>query len=174
MESGHLVLQASVQEFLGRYWDAHDPARAVDAYRTSLALNAEAGEKRGEALARYFLGCAQSAAGDHATALDALARAREAFLSLGDDRMAARTLADTGRVLARTGAREEAAAALSRAADDLKESHASHYEARALEDLADLLDDPEAIRSCLRRALAVYEEGGSPRATAVLARLTAD
>ncbi|MBM7168434.1 hypothetical protein JQK87_08400 [Streptomyces sp. G44] len=173
VESGHLVLQASVQEFLGRYWDRHDPARAVDAYRTSLALNTEAGERRGEALARYFLGCAQSAAGDHATALVTLARAREAFLSLDDVRMAARSLADTGRALARTGARGEAAAALSRAAEDLKKADASHYEARALEDLADLLDDPEEIRNCLRRALTVYEEGGSPRATAVLARLSA-
>lgn len=174
VESRHLVLQASVQEFLGRYWDLHDPVRAVDAYRTSLALNAEAGEERGEALARYFLGCAQSAAGDHATALAALDRAREVFLALGDERMAARSLADTGRILARSGARAEAAAALSRAADDLHRSGASHYEARALEDLADLLDDREAVRSCLRRALTVYEEGGSPRAAAVLARLTAD
>ncbi|WP_267241509.1 NB-ARC domain-containing protein [Streptomyces sp. PR69] len=173
VESGHLVLQASVQEFLGRYWDLHDPARAVDAYRTSLALNAEAGEERGEALARYFLGCAQSAAGDHTTALTALDRARETFLALGDERMAARSLADTGRILARSGARAEAAAALARAADDLHRVGASHYEARALEDLADLLEDPEAVRSRLRRALTIYEEGGSPRAAAVLNRLTA-
>ncbi|MEU3374479.1 NB-ARC domain-containing protein [Streptomyces sp. NPDC006711] len=173
VESGHLVLQASVQEFLGRYWDVHDPARAVDAYRMSLALNAEAGEQRGEALARHFLGCAQSATGDHAAALTALGRAREAFLALGDGRMAARSLADTGRVLARTGARAEAAGALSRAADDLRAAGASHYEALALEDLADLLADPVRVKSCLRRALAVYEEGGSPRATAVLARLAA-
>ncbi|MFD4242671.1 hypothetical protein ACFWP3_13880, partial [Streptomyces sp. NPDC058525] len=71
------------------------------------------------------------------------------------------------------GAPAAARAALSRAADDLHVAGASHYEARALEDLADLLDDPAEIRSCLRRALAVYEEGGSPRAAAVLARLAA-
>ncbi|WP_405937555.1 NB-ARC domain-containing protein [Streptomyces sp. NBC_00726] len=171
VESGHLVLQASVQEFLGRYWDAHDPARAVDAYRASLALNAEAGEERGEALARHFLGCAQGAAGNHSAALASLARAREAFLALGDGRMAARSLAATGRVLARTGTRAQAADTLSRAADDLHAVGASHYEAQALEDLADLLDDPAEARSCLQRALAVYEEGGSPRAAAVLARL---
>ncbi|MDK0520446.1 NB-ARC domain-containing protein [Streptomyces sp. ML-6] len=172
VESGQPVLQASVQEFLGRYWDLHDPARAVDAYRTSLALNTEAGEERGQALAHYFLGRAQSASGDHTTALAALDQAREAFLALRDRRMAARALADTGRVLARQGARVEAVAALSRAADDLNRSEASHYEAQALEDLADLLvDDPDAARRCLRRALAVYEEGGSPRAAEVLARL---
>ncbi|WP_186768096.1 NB-ARC domain-containing protein [Streptomyces qinzhouensis] len=173
VESGHVVLQASVQEFLGRYWDLHDRARAVDAYRTSLALNIEAEEERGEALARYFLGCAQSAAGEHATALIALDRARETFLALGDERMAARALADTGRALVRSGDLAEAAVALSRAADDLHRGGASHYEAQALEDLADLLDDPVEIRRCLRRALTIYEEGGSPRAAEVLARLTA-
>lgn len=173
VESGHLVLQASVQEFLGRYWDRHDPARAVDAYRTSLALNAEAGEERGEALARYFLGCAQSATGDHATALTALTEARATFLALHDPRMAARSLADIGRTRARLGDRAGAAADLAKSADDLRACGAFHYEAQAAEDLADLLDDPEEVRACLRRALAVYEEGGSPRAAAVLARLAA-
>lgn len=175
VESGHLTLQASVQEFLGRYWDARqDPARAVDAYRASLALNTEAGEERGEALARYFLGCAQSAAGDHTTALLALTRAREEFLALADAPLAARTLADTGRVLLRTGARGEAATALSQAVDELRRCDTSHYEAQALEDLADLLEDPQAAKDCLRRALVIYEEGGSPRAAAVLARLGTD
>lgn len=171
VESGHLALQASVQEFFGRYWDGHDLARAVDAYRTSLSLNIEAGEKRGEALARYFLGCAQSAAGDHTAALAGLAQAQEEFLALRDKRMAARSLADTGRVLARIGARDQAAATLSQAADELRKAEGAHYEARALEDLADLLEDPEEVRSCLRRALLVYENDGNPRATVVLARL---
>ncbi|MFD4371124.1 NB-ARC domain-containing protein [Streptomyces sp. NPDC058486] len=173
-ESGHLVLQASVQEFTGRYWDRHDPARAVDAYRASLSLNAEAGERRGEALARYFLGCAQSAAGDHPTALATLDRARADLLSLDDRRMAARALADTGRVKARLGDTAGAVAALSRAAADLFEGRALHYEAQAREDLAELLEDPEEARAALRRALTIYEEGGSPRAAVVLARLAVD
>ncbi|MFJ2626898.1 NB-ARC domain-containing protein [Streptomyces sp. NPDC087532] len=173
VESGHVVLQASVQEFAGRYWDRHEPSRAVDAYRASLTLNAEAGEVRGEALARYFLGCAQSAAGDHMTALTTLRRARTALLSLDDYRMAARALADTGRTKARLGDTVDAIADLSRAAADLRRSRAFHYEAQAVEDLAGLLEDPEEVRACLRRALVIYEEGGSPRAAAVLARLTA-
>lgn len=175
VESGDPALQASVHEFLGRYWDAQrDPVRAVDSYRASLALNAEAGEERGEALARYFLGCAQSAAGDHTTALLALSRARDEFLALDDAPLAARTLADMGRVLLRTGVRGEAATALSQAVDELLRCDTSHYEAQALEDLADLLEDPEAAKDCLRRALGIYEEGGSPRAAAVLARLSVD
>ncbi|WNI24191.1 NB-ARC domain-containing protein [Streptomyces sp. ITFR-16] len=171
VESGHPVLHASVQEFLGRYWDLHDPARAVAAYRTSLALNAEAGEERGEALARYFLGRAQSVVGDHAAALADLALARDVFLTLHDQRMAARVLADAGRVKARLGDVVGAVSDLTQAADALRQAGASHYEAQALEDLADLLDDPDEARDHLRRALTVYEEGGSPRAADVLARL---
>ncbi|MFD4533461.1 NB-ARC domain-containing protein [Kitasatospora sp. NPDC058397] len=171
VESGHLVLQASVQEFLGRYWDRHDPARAIDAYRASLALNLQAEEGRGAALARYFLGCAQSVGGDHAAALAGLALAREDLLARGDARMAARALADLGRTRARLGDRAGAVADLRQAVIGLREEEASHYEARALEDLADLLDDPAEVRDCLRRALAVYEEGGSPRAAEVLSRL---
>ncbi|MFH8344249.1 ATP-binding protein [Streptomyces sp. NPDC018045] len=171
VESGNLVLQASVQEFLGRYWDRHDPSLAIAAYRTSLALNAEARENRGEALARYFLGCAHSAAGDHDIALEALSAARTAFVALADGRMAARALADIGRARSRLGDRAGAASALGDAADGLRRHHAFHYEAQALEDLADLLDDPDEIRPCLQRALAVYEEGGSPRAEEVRARL---
>ncbi|MFQ6146830.1 NB-ARC domain-containing protein [Streptomyces seoulensis] len=172
-ESGNVVLQGSVQEFTGRYWDRHDPARAVDAYRASLALNAEAGEVRGEALARYFLGCAQTAAGDCRTALTTLRRARTVLLSLNDHRMAARALADTGRTRVRLGDTAGAIADLSRAAEDLLQSEAFHYEAQALEDLAGLLEEPEEVRACLRRALVIYKEGGSPRAAEVLARLTA-
>ncbi|MFJ6616207.1 NB-ARC domain-containing protein [Kitasatospora sp. NPDC091335] len=174
VESGHIVLQASVQEFLGRYWDRHDPARAADAYRASLALNLQAGEGRGAALARYFLGCAQSVGGDHAAALAALAEAREDLLARGDARMAARVLADLGRTRARLGDPAGAVADLRQAVTDLRGEGASHYEARALEDLADLLDDPAEVRDCLHRALAVYEEGGSPRAAEVLSRLAGD
>ncbi|MFJ7280944.1 NB-ARC domain-containing protein [Kitasatospora sp. NPDC098663] len=171
LESGHLVLQASVQEFLGRYWEGRDQARAVDAYRASLALNLQAGEGRGAALARYFLGCAQSASGDHAAALAGLAAAMEDLSARGDKRMAARALADLGRTRERLGDRAGAVADLRQAVTRLHEEEASHYEARALEDLADLLDDPAEVRDCLRRALAVYEEGGSPRAAGVLSRL---
>ncbi|MEU3073939.1 NB-ARC domain-containing protein [Streptomyces laurentii] len=174
MESGHVVLQASVQEFAGRYWDRHDPARAIDAYRASLALNAEAGEPRGEALARYFLGCAQHAAGDSRTALTTLGRARDALLALDDRRMAARALADTGRVRAALGDPAGAVADLTEAAEVLRRGEAFHYEARIMEDLAGLAEqvgDSARARDCLRRALAVYEEGGSPRAAAVLERL---
>ncbi|MFF9348432.1 hypothetical protein [Streptomyces sp. NPDC014734] len=120
---------------------------------------------------RIALGCAHSAAGDHRTALTVLGRARTALLALDDSRMAARALADTGRTRARLGDTAGAVADLSRAAEDLRRGEALHYEAQVMEDLADLLEDPEEARACLRRALTIYEEGGSPRAAVVLARL---
>ncbi|MGC0318601.1 ATP-binding protein [Kitasatospora acidiphila] len=171
VESGHLALQASVQEFLGRYLDRHDPQRAIAAYRSSLALNIQADEERGAALAGYFLGCAQAAAGDLDTALTALEAARRTFLALHDRRMAARALADLGRVRARQGDRSGAAADLSAAAGELREQRAGHYEAQALEDLADVLDDAEQARDCLSRALEIHQAGGSPRAAELRARL---
>ncbi|WP_280667252.1 MULTISPECIES: tetratricopeptide repeat protein [unclassified Kitasatospora] len=170
--AGHLVLQASVQEFFGRYWDRHDPARAVHAYRTSLAINIQADEPRGRAIAEYFLGCAYSAAGSQDAARENLTAARDGFLHLGDGRMAARVLVELGRLKARVGEREAAVAALTDAVDELHEHRGFHYEAQALEDLADLLADPEEARDCLRRALAIYEDGGSPRAAELRSRLS--
>lgn len=76
--------------------------------------------------------------------------------------MAARALADTGRVRARLGDRTAAASALADAADELRELGAFHYEAQALEDLAELLEDPAEARACLERALAVYEAAWQP------------
>ncbi|MFJ9521008.1 hypothetical protein ACIRPK_22485 [Kitasatospora sp. NPDC101801] len=169
--SGHLVLQASVQEFFGRYWDRHDPARAVDAYRAALAMNIQAGEPRGQALARYFLGCAHSAAGEHGTGARELTTARDSFLDLRDPRMAARALADLGRARAWAGEGPAAVTALTTAVDELHRQSAHHYEAQALEDLAGLLTDPGGADGLLRRALAIYEAGGSPRAEVLRARL---
>ncbi|EGX59650.1 hypothetical protein SZN_11903 [Streptomyces zinciresistens K42] len=171
VESGHRVLQASVQEFLGRYWSRRDPVLAVDAYRQSLSLNIEAGEVRGEVLAAYFLGCALSAAGDHRSALDAVSEARSRLLHLGDRRMAARALADVGRIRGRLGQRVEARDALAEAAAELARQEALEYRAQALVDLADLQDRQEEALSHLRAALTLFEKLGSPRAAEVRARL---
>ncbi|MEU6483736.1 NB-ARC domain-containing protein [Streptomyces sp. NPDC046887] len=171
VESGHLVLQASVQEFLGRYWSRHDPELAVAAYRLSLSLNAEAGEVRGEVLAAYFLGCALSATGDHGTALETVSEARRRFLSLEDRRMAARALADAGRIRGRLGQREEARDALAEAAAELGKQEALEYQAQALVDLAELQERADRAQDHLREALSLYEKLGSPRAADVRARL---
>ncbi|MEU4350860.1 NB-ARC domain-containing protein [Streptomyces sp. NPDC023838] len=172
---GNVVLRASVQEFFGRYWDRADPARAVEAYRSSLDLNLRAGEARGAAIAAYFLGCAQDAHGDHADALTTLSRAREELLGCSDARMAARATAAIGAVHDHLGDTRAALDALREAARTLRDEDATHYEALALVRLADIVErtgGPRgAARPYLTRALEIHEAGGSPSAQGLRERL---
>uniref|UniRef100_A0AAU2V8Y0 NB-ARC domain-containing protein n=1 Tax=Streptomyces sp. NBC_00003 TaxID=2903608 RepID=A0AAU2V8Y0_9ACTN len=173
----HTQLRASVLEFLGRYWDRSDPARAIEVYEESARLNSEAGQARGAAIVTFFLGCAQDAAGDSALALDTLRHAREALLGLADPdvRMAARATAAIGRAHDRLGQRAEAVRALRQAAQALRETGATHYEAQALLELADIAQreggERVLLRADLSRALEIHEAGGSPLAEEIRARL---
>jgi tetratricopeptide (TPR) repeat protein len=175
--AGLPALQGSVQEFLGRYYDHSDPPRAEEAYRRSLAFNTEAEEWRGAALALYFLGCAQDAAGRHAEALETLRTARHKLLERSDVRMAARALAAVGVAQAHLGDRAAAVASLAEAAEALREQRAHHYEAGALVHLADLTGtgagdgDTGTVRGYLTRALEIHEAGGSPEAEVLRRRL---
>ncbi|MEI7032233.1 ATP-binding protein [Streptomyces pratensis] len=170
-----LVLRASVQEFSGRYWDHHDPARAMEAYRAALRLNTAAHEVRGAAIASYFLGCAQDAAGEHAEALETLRGAYEQLSARRDLRMAARVRVAIGLAHDRLHETEEAVSALSEAADVLRAQKATHYEAQAHVALADIREraqgDPHQVRAHLERALEIYAAGGSPLAEELRARL---
>ncbi|MFE6702277.1 NB-ARC domain-containing protein [Streptomyces sp. NPDC057718] len=173
--SDHLVVRASVQEFSGRYWDRTDPARAMEAYRSALDLNTAANEHRGAAIASYFLGCAQDAAGDSRAALDTLRAAQEQLAARDDARMAARVHMAIGLAHDHLGETREAIAALSAAAATLRAQEATHYEAQALVALADIEErpggDPREARTRLERALEIYEAGGSPRADELRERL---
>lgn len=178
--SGHAALGASVQEFFGRYWDRFDPARAMDAYRRSIELNIEAGEWRGVAIVTYFLGCAQDAKGDHATALETLRTAYKDLMDRADRRMAARAMAAIGAAHEHLGDTDEAKRALGEAARTLREQKASHYEAQALVRLADLTERTgggrtvkglAAVREQLTRAYEIYADGGSPEADTLRERL---
>ncbi|WP_282204090.1 hypothetical protein [Kitasatospora fiedleri] len=152
--SGHPVLPGSVREFLGRYWDRRDPERAAAAYRESLELNQRAGEARGAALARYFLGRALLVAADGADGVPErnadgsraaeaereLRAVHEEFLGLTgvdgkpapDRRMAARAPADLGRAQARIGATRNARAMQGRAIEALVELTEDSGEQRQL------------------------------------------
>ncbi|MFM9370940.1 NB-ARC domain-containing protein [Streptomyces sp. Da 82-17] len=173
----HLVLRASVQEFLGRCLERTDADQAVTAYRASLDLNLRAGEARGAAIARYFLGSALHTRGEHTQALETLRSARQEFLGLTepDARMAARAQAAIGQVLARRGDTEDAVSALSEAARTLHDLKATHYEAQALVMLAETVRQEEGgtaeVRAWLSRALEIHEENGSGEAEAVRHRL---
>ncbi|MEU8567237.1 NB-ARC domain-containing protein [Streptomyces pathocidini] len=173
--SGHPVLRASVREFLGRYWDRADPARAIAVHREALDLNTAAGERRGAAIAAYFLGAAQDAAGDHTTALATLRGARGELLELGDARMAARAAAAIGLAHGHLDEPSAARDELREAVQVLREQDAHHYEAQALVALADLVprtgEGPATVREYLARAVEIHEEGGSPAAEALRERL---
>ncbi|MGW0949242.1 NB-ARC domain-containing protein [Streptomyces sp. NPDC002623] len=173
----HLVLRASVQEFLGRHLERADLPGAVTAYRLSLDLNTRAGNARGAALAAYFLGCAQDAQQHHGQALVTLQRAHQSFRDLPepDRRMAARAMAAIGVAHDHLGHTAEAVRALREAAQTLHETGATHYEAQALMTLAGIAQRhpqrPDDARAWLSRALAIHEADGSPLADAVRQQL---
>ncbi|MFF8732271.1 ATP-binding protein [Streptomyces sp. NPDC015171] len=173
--SAHTALNASVHEFFGRYWDRFDADRAVQAYRGSVELNIEAEEWRGVAIATYFLGCAQDAAGQHETALTTLHNAHQGLMDRHDRRMAARVLAAIGTVHEHLGDTDAAVRVLSDAVRALEEEQASHYEAQARVRLADIIERTggarETAREHLTRACAIYEAGGSPEAEMLRDRL---
>ncbi|WTI18426.1 tetratricopeptide repeat protein [Streptomyces sp. NBC_00820] len=163
-----LVLRASVQEFLGRYLDAVEPARAVAAYRRCLELNEQAGETRGAALAVFFLGCAHDARGDHAEALVLLRRAQRELEGRAepDTRMAARVRAAIGVVHGHLGDTEEAIRELREAVRGLGGvAKGMEYEAKAREQLADVAQRAggraELVRECLSAAADIHEALGS-------------
>ncbi|MFJ3800004.1 NB-ARC domain-containing protein [Streptomyces sp. NPDC090088] len=175
--SGHLVLRASVQEFLGRYRDLFEPSHAVEAYRRSLELNESAGEARGAAIAAFFLGCAQDTQGDHTQAMATLSRALQDLQSRQepDRRMAARAQAAIGVVRDHLGQSEEAIGDLREAIRALKEAGATHYEAQALVQLADIAQRTsgreDLVRACLTRAVEIHEAAGSRTAEILRQRL---
>ncbi|MEV1078113.1 hypothetical protein AB0I98_07650 [Streptomyces sp. NPDC050211] len=173
--SGHVVVQASVQEFVGRYWERFDLTRAMAAYQRSIELNVEAGERRGAAIAAYFLGCAQDAHGDHAVALDTLREARQALVNCRDARMAARATIALGIAHDHMGRTVEAIAELTEAVESLRAREAVHYEAQAHVALADIKDrtgkSPTEVRHHLARALEIYTGEGNPVADQLRERL---
>lgn len=175
--SGHLVLRASVREFLGRYLDLFAPAEAVAAYRTSRELNEQAGESRGAAIATFFLGCALNARGDHAEAMAELLRARDELLNRPekDDRMAARVSAEIGSVHHKLGNTDAAIQKLSDAARVLRDQSATYLEAQTLVRLIDIIDATgdrgELLRESLARVAELHEAVGSPMADSFRQRL---
>ncbi|MFI6767690.1 NB-ARC domain-containing protein [Streptomyces sp. NPDC050355] len=174
-ESGHTLLGASAREFYGRYWDRCEPERAVATYEEAMTLYRAAGDERGIAIGRYFMGCAQHAVGRTDDALVTLQDAYDGFMAIDDRRMGARALAALGGVRRELGRTDEAVAALEEAVRMLRERGAVHYEAPVCEALAEMAEergDRERWRQLLTRALEIYEAGGGPRAVELRRRLT--
>ncbi|WP_312018477.1 NB-ARC domain-containing protein [Streptomyces sp. I05A-00742] len=173
--SAHTALGASVHEFFGRYWDRFDADHAVQAYRRSVELNVMAEEWRGVAIATYFLGCAQDAAGHHHKALATLRSAHQGLVDRRDRRMAARAMIAIGTVHEHLGDMDTARRVLSDAVRELEAVQASHYEAQARLRLADIIERTggaqDAVREHLTRAREIYQAGGSPEAEKLSERL---
>ncbi|WP_170211907.1 tetratricopeptide repeat protein [Saccharothrix australiensis] len=162
--SANPVLVASVWEFTGRYLDLVDPPAAVAAYERALEINRGAGERRGAALATFFLGGSLHRAGEHGAALRALTGAHAEFEAIGDTRMAGRALIALGALRADTGEPATARHDLEAAVAVFRESGAAHYEAQALVVLADVLEalgEAGAAREHLRRAVVLREAAGA-------------
>ncbi|MGW1614911.1 NB-ARC domain-containing protein [Streptomyces sp. NPDC002285] len=176
-----LDLQASVQEFLGRYLEVVDPPEAADAYRRSLDLNEQAGETRGAALAVFFLGRALDTRGDHAEAMVLLRRAQQDLENRRepDHRMVARVKAAIGVVHGHLGDTGQAIHELREAIRELAAvADGMQYEAQARVQLADLAErvggQEELVRECLSRAADIYEASCDQRLTKELRRRLTD
>ncbi len=173
------LLLASVWEFRGRHLEGADPQAAAGAFRASVRANLDAGDSRGEALARLFLGNLLGRQGHHEEEAAAeLRRAHAALLALPhpDARNAARALHGLAIVLTRTGRAGEASASLEQAVAVLAAGGWTHYEVAALQDLAGVrLDggDQDGARLALQRAIDLEHSRGGSKLDELCRRLNA-
>lgn len=176
---GENTLLGSAWEFRGRYLEHLDRAEAGAAYQRSIDYNNAAGELRGAALARFFLGRCLDADGRPAQAIGHLLRAHEALMGLDggpDERMAARVQAALGLAHAHLGQDQQASDLLGEAVTALAGAGLLHYEAEALESWADVrerLSDPPGARALLERALRIHQLFGSAHASGLQSRIDA-
>ncbi|QUF05679.1 ATP-binding protein [Actinosynnema pretiosum subsp. pretiosum] len=175
-ESGNAVLIASTWEFIGRYREKVDLASALEAYRRAVALNEEAGESRGAALATYFTGCALGSE-EHLQqeALHALLSAHRMFVSIDDTRMTSRVVMSLGVAYARLGDLAAARRKLEEAVLAFSDSRAAHYEAQAREALAQVAEQAGAVdvaRENLERVVEIRRASGAPDLPRLEAELT--
>ncbi|MEU3646796.1 NB-ARC domain-containing protein [Lentzea sp. NPDC034063] len=172
--SQHTVLIASVWEFTGRYRDQVDPSRSTEAYQRAIERNTEAGERRGVALATYFLGRSTSSHGDQTAALEILQRAHRLLLEVNDERMAGRGSISLGVAHFRSGDTAAARRELEHAVGVFTRSKAAHYEAEAREVLAEVAEhegDLHSARENLTRVLHIRRASGAPNLEGLVAHL---
>ncbi len=161
-EAGNQLLLASIWEFRGRYLErAGRRAEAEDAYRKSLDLNESAGDRRGAALAAFFLTGVTGR-----TSIADYQRLHHVFSrELADERMAARVGIRLGAAYAEQGEPERAVPVLDEAVRVLLRRNATHYAAEALQVLADIaerLGDPAGAHRALSKAAELLAARGIP------------
>ncbi|XVU27076.1 NB-ARC domain-containing protein [Actinoplanes sp. CA-054009] len=169
----NLLLLASVWEFRGRYLEqAGRKAAAADAYRKSLNLNEAAGDRRGAALASFFLAgvAGRAPVAEYERLFNVFGQ------ELADERMAARVGIRLGAAYADQGEPERAVPVLDEVVRVLLRRNATHYAAEALQVLADIaeqLDDPAGAHRALSKAADLLAARRSPRQATLLKRLAA-
>jgi tetratricopeptide (TPR) repeat protein len=166
-------LVASVWELYGRYLEHVDRVEAEAAYRKALALNIEAGQQRGAALVRYFLGGCLDAMGRRDEAMALLTEAYD-WLRDRDDRMAARCRFGLGLARLHHGDLAQASRDLRATAEYFAIQGLWHYEVptrTALADLAGQLGDRDGERREVQRALDVEQAAGGLRVDRLRRRL---
>ncbi|MEU4165032.1 NB-ARC domain-containing protein [Actinoplanes sp. NPDC026670] len=171
--AGNLLLLASVWEFWGRYLEqSGHRGEAADAYRNSLRLNETAGDRRGAALAAFFL----AGVTDREPVTEYERLLRVFGQELADERMAARVGIRLGAGYAAQGAPDRAVPVLDEAIQVLLRRNATHYAAEALQVLADIaeqLGDPAGAHRALAKAADLLAARGNPRHAPLLQRLAA-
>lgn len=175
-QSGHRRVQASAAEFHGRvYLEQRRWDEARPLFEFARAVNEELGKPRGMALQEHFLGQVLDGAGRHEEALRTMDAALERLREFPNDRRTpARIRVSMGRAHQHLGRHGPAIDLLRRALSELTDAGASFDLALPLELLArssSATGAEEEARACLRQALRLYEQAGSPRAERVRSRL---
>jgi len=155
-----LALLGGVRRLAGDY------EAGADCERQALDLFRDIGDRLGQAWALDELGLIQQLTEDYDGAAASVSEAIELFRDLGDRRGLAMALNSLGELSARTSALPQAREHHAEALSIARSIGAPLEEARALEGTGHtfLPDNPEEASAYLRRALAIYQELGTPDA----------
>jgi tetratricopeptide (TPR) repeat protein len=161
-ETGDPLNQATALEFTGRtFEDEGRPADALPYILRARELEESGGRVRGVAINLHHLGRLRLALGEPGTALADLTTARDLFARIPDPYNEARVLSTLGRLHQRENRPDQARQSLGQALDLMRAEDRTYQVAEILTALADLSEDPAALRA---EARAAYRRVGSPKA----------
>ncbi|MEU7593546.1 tetratricopeptide repeat protein [Streptomyces sp. NPDC039022] len=173
--AGHVRGEATAVESLGLLHLKQERwSDAAECFRAARRLAQQVGDPRALALLEHHLGRSLQGMGRHEEAVVQLRHAQELIRALPDPYNEARVLMSLGRTLLDAGRAEEADEALGRAASVMATEGSVVQQADLAElraDRAGLAGDTAGESRYLRAALGFHERTGSPRTSAVRARL---
>lgn len=168
-KSGDAQAISVVQESWGvLYRERGDYSAALQRFEAARTLNQQLENSRGIALQSYHLADVLVRSGEPESALPELASALRIFDELGDEMSAARVFIVMGAAYRALDRPADARAVLMAAVDASRHRRQHVKEAQALELLARVAGDDNALfEAAARRLLFLYEQGGSARAATV-------